>query len=64
MEGVEDISQNSKEQLPADIKSATEYDKSQQSAMLDEVMRVEAEAWPAEWQATRDKFEARVVKTQ
>lgn len=42
------------------IKNLAEFDKSQRPAFLDGVMKVEEEAWPEEWRATRDKFESRL----
>lgn len=59
MEGVGDI-KNSKERLPITIQSGVEIDRSQYPSLLDELMRVERETWPEEWQATRDKFESRL----
>lgn len=60
MEGGGDITKIGKEQLSITVQSGAELDKSQYSALIDEVMRVEAEAWLEEWRATRDKFEARL----
>ena len=60
MENNSEVSQKGEERVPIDVKSLVEYNKSQYSHLLDEVMRVEKEAWPEEWQATRDKFESRL----
>lgn len=60
MEDKEDISKNLESQPSVEIKPLTQYNKSQYPQLLGEVMRVEREAWPVEWQATREKFEARL----
>lgn len=60
MEGMEQTLEDKEKPKAMQIKAAVEFDKLQYSKLLDEVMRVEREAWPAEWQATRDKFEARL----
>lgn len=43
------------------INSMEDVSSTQRKELLDEVMRVEREAWPEEWQATRDKFESRLA---
>jgi len=56
-----DIIKNQERFSTISIKSMAEYDPSQYSELLDEVMLVEEEAWPKEWRATRDKFASRLA---
>lgn len=61
MEDKNEISSNSESLSDMDIKPITEFDKSKYPGLLDEVIRVEQEAWPPEWRATRDKFKSRLL---
>lgn len=60
MEDIVEVNNQTEVVSTPQIRAMSEYDRSQYPQLLDGVMRVEREAWPEEWRATREKFESRL----